>query len=228
MIIASLPPWLKIVEILRHNHEPFRESPNSRFFNFDELEEAIVSEWSTRTGLAADGRVTDDGLAVGVWLRMTTYRAITVCLANDAGEALFERLEVSRRMKRGEVPPEEADGVFRRALAALFIRGNRVLEKDDLIRWAERMWHAYRHYIPPPLLEGFSSQCPAARRKPLGWKALIEPPFEDWVVQQRVQWRRWQDEDLIAEDIFRGEYPESIERRIAGELAGPARRSDWD
>jgi hypothetical protein len=75
------------------------------------------------------------------------------------------------------------DDIFWQAFGAIFPPGQGRPPRSTINRLGKQLTYAYRHYVPPIVLEGFLLQC---RAKDIGERALsasLEPGWENWVSQ---------------------------------------------
>lgn len=145
------------------------------------------------------------------WLERLVYDFFHSHFASAHSESDLKKL-FRKRIKlhgRGTRGVKVSSNPFAMALLALFAhepRGPSPQRRHDM---SVLLLAAYRHYVPPALLQGFDTQTGAAGRGRLANDTRLEPGFEDWVVQQRTI------ERLFRQDAHqRGAYGKSIRARV--------------
>jgi hypothetical protein len=153
----------------------------------------------------------DDGQANQIsgadrWAEQTCYAFICQWLrVNDPVDIIalcIERARSNGRYRRGRTLSASSEQIFQAGLMAIFSHlpdqkepkrprdGNfpktprrRVAPYSSAQRQTlgREMWHAYRHYVPPPFLRGFIKQAQTIGTR-RGWRnSAAEPGFEEWV-----------------------------------------------
>ena len=111
--------------------------------------------------------------------------------------------------------------LFQKGLRALFAHDKDAVTARDRERIGERLWHAYRHFVPPTFLAGFLRQIPSAELLQRAASKEIEPGFKERVVEKLF--RALGDGNLPEPDIDplerRGRYPRQVEREAKRRLS---------
>jgi hypothetical protein len=215
------PAWHGRFQIARLELSTVELRPGHDDCHADRVEQIMVDELFARRQRARSMLPAEDGLSVNAWLKLTCYEIILAWLTVDEGEELLERLDRHKRFVRGS--RKEGRDVFQEGIVAIFARSAKAVTVRDRERLAAPMWHGFRHYIPPALLDGFNRQYPAHTANDVRWRKRIEPALEDWVVEQRI-YSRLQECSL---DAFRATYPSQIEDRIASAFERLQGESHW-
>lgn len=165
---------------------------------FERACRVIVEEFIGRRAASA-GRRRDGARA---WLLEITYELVAAILDADDRLLLIER---SVRFDRYPLGVPDSGNPFQLGLMAIFAHNPKAVRPQDREYLGKRQWHAYRHYIPPVLIQGFIGQIESKCLEQRASDNYIEDKFERWIVACQVEGH------LTGE---RGAYPESIVRQV--------------
>ena len=162
---------------------------------FDSACFAISAEWTIRQKKGLSGNI--------AWLETAAYQLLSRVCSERLGALIEKRIASYGRSRQGNTTLAT---LFRRGLLAIFAHDRSSSAPTDQQRASsgKRLWHAYRHYVPPEFLIGFLEQTSASLDKSRSCDWII-PAFVSWVIQQRAQ-------DVSPET--RGPYPEEVEQQI--------------
>ena len=204
-----------LFSISRMNRSPIAGGAGRGDCDLPKIEAALVDEVQLRRRLETEKRVSSDGMSAMNWLKNACYQIILAWAAADSWHELEER--TSNRFKRGT---QKADrNIFERGIVGIFANSTTVqvagkstsfLTSRKRERLASPMWYAFRHYIPPALLDGFNVQYPGHLGREPRWQSSLEPALYPWIQQQRF----WADVGESSLEQFRGRYPRAIQGKV--------------
>lgn len=145
---------------------------------FDQVSRAICRKWE---GMKA-GCSLERGRHVA-WLEGVSYRLFKDMIERDFDiVAIFER----RCSDHGRAPTAKSahTNLFQKGLSALFAHDWNAITPRDRERIGKRLWHAFRHFVPPEFLAGFLAQIPSEGLLKRAAANEIEPGFESWVIEK--------------------------------------------
>ncbi|WP_137754508.1 hypothetical protein [Sphingopyxis sp. L1A2A] len=135
-----------------------------------------------------------------VWLRRFAYALVRRLIRQGDTELLFDRIKRHRPSQRGR---DGNPNIFQSGLKAIFAHRPVNLNPRDQERFGEQLMFAFKHFVPPPFLEGFLHQTHAHRKA----SEEIAPLFVDWIDEG---WDRMTED----EDDFSREFLPDIRRQI--------------
>jgi hypothetical protein len=182
-MIDSTPKWIRRATIVRAELSALTFHAGYEGFDLDRIEESLVREFQFRKRVSKIG-FHKELPTVRSWLKNSCYEIILACLAEDEGQELFERIDTHGRRNRGT--PKADPNVFELGLSGLFAQNPKIMSSKERGRLAAAMLHGFRHYIPPPLLDGFNMQYPAHRESDPNTRKHIEPALREWVIEQHT------------------------------------------
>ena len=212
-MIDSTPKWIGRVTIVRAELSPLTIHAGYEGFELDRIEELMVTEFHFRKHLAKVG-FHRELPTLRSWLKNTCYEIILACLAEDEGQELFERIGTYGRRNRGT--PKANPNIFELGLSGIFAQNPKIISSKERGRLAAAMLHGFRHYIPPPLLDGFNKHYPAHLESDPNTRTQIEPALREWVIEQHT----------LADE--RDDPLEPSRHQYLGEIAGLRIDSDKD
>ena len=203
-MVRHLPSWLTELRF-----EPFElpaerwTLPASNAENLNIWMVRISEEFLRRMELA---KRTNGCPAVSPkqWLKPILYQIIL----SYAHEGLLHELEarITDNGRYSRRNPTDAK-FFLRGIMALSAHDQNLLTQNDRSRMAREMWHGFRNYIPPDLLNGFNRQYASAKRVSDDSQDTIVPELHPWISRERVTWS-----DLSRDlEELRGRYPNDVE-----------------
>ena len=182
-MINPTQKWIRRATIVRAELSALTFHAGHEGFELDRIEDTVVTEFRFRKRLAKIG-FHKNLPTLRSWLKNTCYEIILACLAEDEGQELFERISTHGRRNRGT--PKANPNVFELGLSGLFAQTPRIMSSKERGRLAAAMLHGFRHYIPPPLLNGFNTQYPAHLESDPITRTQIEPALQEWVIEQHT------------------------------------------
>ena len=204
-----------LFSISRMNRSAIAGGAGRGDWDLPKIEAALVDEVQLRRRLETEKRVSRDGMSAMNWLKNACYQIILAWAAADLWDELEDR--TSNRFKRGT---QKADrNIFERGIVGIFANSTTVkvagestsfLTSRKRERLASPMWYAFRHYIPPALLDGFNLQYPGHLGREPSWQSSLEPALHPWIHQQRF----WADVGESSLEQFRGRYPRAIQGKV--------------
>ena len=209
-----------LFSISRLNRSPIIGGAGLGDWDLPKIELALVDEVQLRRRLETEKRVSRDGMSAMNWLKNACYQIILAWAAADLWEDLEDR--TSERFKRGTQKSDR--NLFERGIVGIFAKTTTVqvdgkptifLTSRKRERLASPMWYAFRHYIPPGLLDGFNVQYPGHLGREARWQSSLEPALYPWIQQQRY----WADVGESSLEQFRGRYPRAIQGKVDAEVA---------
>lgn len=121
---------------------------------FDRASRMVSREWYVQQSR------TDGSVATRVaWLESVSYRLLKAIIESDsdyvggADIELFDRRSAQFGRDRGAKGANA--NLFQKGLMALFAHDKGAITPRDRERIEKRLWHAYRHFVPPTFLAGF-------------------------------------------------------------------------
>lgn len=142
---------------------------------FEQASVAIAREWQARGSATAKRRR---------WLEKVCYEFISLILEHDFEELIDARIRKFQRGKRGKA---SSANPFHRGLLAIFAHDkNRLLSDKDRHYLGNRLWYAYRHYVPAEFVIGFLMEVWNSGGAERLRTNAIEPDFREWVIIQRA------------------------------------------
>ena len=141
---------------------------------------AVIRDYRKRQ--ASLGGVRREG--ANDWLTRVAYDLLLPALEDDQREHFEEWNKRHSRYLRHDV--QHQLNPFQVGLMALFAPDPQVLSRRTRHRIGKRLWHAARHYVPPPLVPGFIKQLESSGLEQRADEGRIEAGFEGWVAQRRV------------------------------------------
>lgn len=148
-------------------------------------------------------------VSLNLWLKPICYNIILSYENADMHGVLDRRIGNHGRHSRGT--PKNLS-IFQIGLMALFAHreARSILDVRERDRMSRQMWYAFRHYIPPALINGFNCQFPENSRASKSEQPELEPSMISWVVEQRSIWF-----DMPGElEELRGKYPDEIIKKF--------------
>lgn len=229
----SRPPTLFSIE--RMKRSPIAGEAGSSEWTLDNLASAFAEEYDLRRSWKAMRRASPDGRDPLTWLKNACYPVIIAWMAAELWDEIEGRVVAEGRFTRGARKAQP--NVFELGIMGVFAKRREIFrvstskpggardQSRDRSRIANAMWYAFRHYIPPELLDGFNMQYPGHRKD--GGSApnmLIEPPLREWVIEHRAH-------DELLESLteqYRGRYPRRVEAAVKELVASHwAAHDDW-
>jgi hypothetical protein len=187
---------------------------------FDRASDMVCRKWEARKRSAGEDR----GSRVA-WLEGVSYRLLKAIIESDTDNVeQFEQR--SSRYGRDRAGKGASTNLFQRGLMALFAHDPNAITPRDRERIGKRLWHAYRHFVPPEFLAGFLCQIRSAGLLKRAAANEIELGFEDWVAEKLFRARAAEPPVVDPEPLERrGTYPKQIQRLAKRRLD---QNSDWD
>lgn len=143
----------------------------------DQAAVIICEEWqSRRRSRASASRAASDPS-----LEKTCYDVLTGFLKAQQSDAFEDRIRRYKRYSRGI---RGNTNIFQIGMMAIAAHDRDVISPRDRERVGKRLWHAYRHYVPPAFLTGFFKQLDSHNLLGRAAENQIEPGFDEWIAQQ--------------------------------------------
>ncbi|QYE35246.1 hypothetical protein KZX46_04390 [Polymorphobacter sp. PAMC 29334] len=146
----------------------------------DHTAKMVCDEWLARCRTMA---VAPDD-APNAWLERTCYALVMGYIKSEAEDAFEARIEQYQRKLRG---PRSSGTIFQTALMAITAHQGDAISAGLRERVGKRLWHAYRHYVPPVFLNGFFKQIGSKDLPRRATDEEIEPGFDEWIAEQLAQ-----------------------------------------
>jgi len=163
---------------------------------FETAAAKIAQEWHSRSGEAGKQRRR--------WLERVSYGYLSLTIDNGFSWLFDERIKGFDRGRRG---PGLATNPFQRGLLSLFAHDkNRLMGSELRRRFAQRLWYAFRHYVPAPFVTGFLADVWESGGATRATNGDVEPELLEWVILERAR-----DEA----PHLRGEYSDELEELVA-------------
>jgi len=135
------------------------------------------------------------------WLKPVCYELVVEFCREDRFDLLEDRIERCGRYSRGR----RGDiNVFQTGIMAIFAHAPKALGPRDRERFGKQLWHAFRHYVPSPFINGFIAQYEKSTSHGRIGRDL-DSAFRDWIVSERLN-------DPCPD--FRGGYPKGINDEV--------------
>jgi hypothetical protein len=131
------------------------------------------------------------------WLVTIAYEVVCALLDNDQ-LAVLDRYKV--RLYRVGMPPTV--NAFQLGLFVLFGHDEAALSETMRSPIGKKMWIAYRHYVPAPLLVSFIRDLSNVEMDELNKPLALRQDMLSWIIDQRAR---------LGTVDGRGQYPDRIE-----------------